>query len=62
MSKTPSMAQDDRYTRLQYVRYADDFIIGIEGSHSQAREVLGKVTTFVKDSLQLEFNPDVVKL
>jgi len=58
MVKTPSMAQDDQYTRLQYVRYADDFIIGVEGSHAQAKKVLEEITRFVENELQLSFNPD----
>ena len=58
MNITPSMAQNSRYTRLHYVRYADDFIIGVEGSLDQTREILEKVTKFIEEELQLKFNPD----
>ena len=52
------MAQNDKYTRIYYVRYADDFIIGIEGSYDLAKFILEKVTHFVETELRLEFNPD----
>jgi hypothetical protein len=58
MSQTPSMAQNENYTRIQYVRYEDDFIIGVEGSFEQANMILEKVSKFVKEELLLEFNPD----
>lgn len=52
------MRRDDSYTRIQYIRYADDFIIGIEGSHKIAKEILNKVEEFVNSELKLRFNPD----
>jgi hypothetical protein len=44
--------------RIHYVRYADDFLIGVEGSFSTAKEVLRRVEQFVNDELKLKFNPD----
>ena len=32
MLDTPSICRDDSYVRIHYVRYADDFIVGVEGS------------------------------
>lgn len=54
----PSISQDDSYTRVHYVRYADDFIIGVEGSASMTKEILRKVELFVEKDLSLKFNPD----
>lgn len=58
MTSTPSIAHNDKYTRLNYVRYADDFIIGVEGSRKQTEDILKKVTQFVENELSLQFNPD----
>lgn len=52
------MLNDESYTRIHYVRYADDFIIGVEGSARTAQEVLTKIQTFVEEELKLRFNPD----
>ena len=58
LTTTPSMAHDERFTRLSYVRYADDFVIGVEGSYNQTKEILEKVKQFVESNLDLKFNPD----
>src|SRR5437660_160933 len=51
------MRQDGSYVRIHYVRYADDFIIGVEGSFEQAQEVLRKVSAFIESTLELKLNP-----
>ena len=56
MLNTPSKKQDDSYIRIHYVRYADDFVIGIEGSHEIAKTILEKVKTFISSSLSLKLN------
>lgn len=52
------MKRDDSFVRINYVRYADDFVVGVEGSYKLAKEVLGKIETFVVRELRLKFNPD----
>lgn len=52
------MLKAESYQRVQYVRYADDFVIGIEGSYNMAKEILEKVQLYVEMKLQLKFNPD----
>lgn len=37
---------DPSYKRLNYVRYADDWVIGLRGSLKEAKEILAKVTEF----------------
>jgi len=54
----PSILRNKAYTRVVYVRYADDFIIGVEGSFSLAKEILMKINSFVEKELSLHFNPD----
>lgn len=56
--EVPSKVQDESYTRVHYVRYADDFVIGVEGSSTMAEEILAKVKSFVEAELLLKFNPD----
>ncbi len=54
-SKDP---MDPNYRRLKYVRYADDFLIGVIGSKADAEAVLVKVRAFLKDILLLEVSED----
>lgn len=56
MLNTPSKRQDDSYVRIHYVRYADDFVIGVEGSYDTAKTILDKVRTFISSSLSLKLN------
>ena len=53
---TARMKREDTYVRINYVRYADDFVIGVEGSHTIAKQILQKTEAFVND--ELKFNPD----
>lgn len=45
---------DAGYRRLVYIRYADDFLIGIIGTRSEAIEVKEQVTAFLQHALKLE--------
>ena len=56
MLNTPSKKQDDSYIRIHYVRYADDFVIGLEASYEIAKTILEKVRTFISSSLSLNLN------
>lgn len=38
--------QDPSYKRLLYVRYADDWMIGVRGSYADTKSILAKVTAF----------------
>lgn len=55
---TPSKKHDSNYVRIQYVRYADDFIIGVEGSYQIAKKVLNEVKDWINDEMKLELNPE----
>lgn len=52
------MKRDDSFVRLNYVRYADDFVVGVEGSYKLTKEILSKIEAFVNNELKLKFNPD----
>ncbi len=49
---------DENFRRLRYVRYADDFIIGVTGSHADAMLISFQVDRWLKDVLRLELHPE----
>ena len=49
---------DAGYKRLNYVRYADDFILGVIGSKQDAVEIANKIERFIVQKLKLEIAPD----
>lgn len=58
LAAEPSMRLDDSYVRVQYVRYADDFIIGVQGSYKIAKTILQKVERWINAELKLKLNPE----
>jgi len=59
MRATHSRVQiDPEYRRLRYVRYADDFIIGIIGTREEAESVMLKVKLYINNALLLEASED----
>lgn len=44
---------DSDYRRLKYVRYADDFLIGVIGSLEDCEQIKQDITEFLNDKLQL---------
>mmetsp|Transcript_31556 Transcript_31556/g.80357 ORF Transcript_31556/g.80357 Transcript_31556/m.80357 type:complete len:763 (-) Transcript_31556:8026-10314(-) len=44
---------DSDFRRLFYIRYADDFVIGITGSRKEAVEVLDQVKGFLSEELKM---------
>ena len=44
---------DDGYKRLNFCRYADDFVIGITGSRADAEAVRQEVRRFIQETLKL---------
>lgn len=49
---------DTEYKRVVYVRYADDFLIGVIGSKEDAKQVKIDVGEFIKEQLHLEMSPE----
>ena len=49
---------DTSFKRLQYVRYADDFLIGVIGSKEDAIAIKEQVKAFVADMLILELSDE----
>jgi len=54
MRTLPTLQVDDPgFIRIKYLRYADDWIVGIWGSHTLAEQVKQEIKTFLSDQLQL---------
>ncbi len=51
-------AMDKDYRRMQYVRYADDFLIGIIGSKAECEEVKANISRFMSEKLKLELSDE----
>lgn len=59
MRAIPSkQVNDPQYIRIRYLRYADDWLIGVYGSHSLATEIKQDIKTFLHDQLQLTLNEE----
>lgn len=54
MLSTPHLCEkDENYKRLQYNRYADDFLIAIIGSKEDAKSIKEQVKAFLEEDLKL---------
>lgn len=49
---------DSNYKRMRYIRYADDFVIGIIGSKQDAVCLLNEMKTFLNKELHLEVSEE----
>jgi len=59
MVKLPSVDTTDQgYRRLRYVRYADDFLLGLAGPKSEAEQIKEQIREFLQDTLKLELSQD----
>lgn len=53
-----SNAMDENFRRLQYTRYADDFLVGIIGSKADAEQAKADIGAFIRERLKLELSED----
>lgn len=54
MLNTPStIIANPNLRRLKYIRYADDWIIGVRGTHEDCTAILAQVNKFLSEELQL---------
>lgn len=56
MLKTPAKLCNDK--KLKYVRYADDFLISVNGDRQDCEWVKAKLTEFVRDVLKMELSQE----
>jgi len=59
MRTMPSQdTKDPHYRRMKYVRYADDFMVGIIGPRSDAVEIKRKISEFLQEKLKLKLSEE----
>ena len=49
---------DDTFRRLKYIRYADDFLIGVIGSKEDCQFIKKDISDFLKEKLNLELSDE----
>lgn len=54
--KTPYKPQNDK--KIKYVRYADDFLIGVNGSKEDCERIKAELTRFIRDRLNMELSAE----
>ena len=53
---------DSNFRRVYYVRYADDFVIGVTGTLEFAKQIKREVETFLREEQRLELNNSKTKI
>lgn len=53
---------DSAYKRIQYNRYADDFVVGITGSKAEAVKAKEDIKIFLRDTLKLTLSDEKTKV
>lgn len=53
---------DDSYIRIKYVRYVDDFIVGVRASKETTLKIKKEIIFFLKSSLHLRINENKTKI
>jgi hypothetical protein len=54
--------KDENFKRLRYIRYADDFLIGIHGSKDDCIAIRSKLAKFLVETLNLKLNLNKTKI
>ena len=58
-NKTPSKrTEDEEYRKLEYVRYADDFLLSFAGPKAEAKEIKREIQEFLQDRLKLKLSEE----
>lgn len=58
MAKTKYIVDSTKFKRIKYVRYADDFIIGINGSKEDCQMLKRLIKEFLENNLKLELSDE----
>jgi retron-type reverse transcriptase len=59
MRATPSrQVHDPEFIRIKYLRYADDWLVGVCGNHALAEEIKQRIKHFLKEDLKLTLSEE----
>lgn len=53
-----SNPMDCNYKRLRYIRYADDFVLGVIGTKAEAEQIMEEIISFINEELDLDISSD----
>lgn len=53
-----TMELDSNYRRMRYVRYADDFLIGVIGTKAECEQIKADITLHMSERLKLELSAE----
>lgn len=56
MLKLPAKSSNDK--KLKYVRYADDFLIAVNGSRQDCEQLKAELSDFIKEQLKMELSQE----
>lgn len=56
LRKTPSKSQTDK--KIVYVRYADDFLLGVNGSKEDCQHIKDELSAFIRGTLKMELSEE----
>jgi group II intron reverse transcriptase/maturase len=56
MLKTPAKSQTDK--KIRYIRYADDFLIGVNGSKEDCQNIKLQLSDFIANNLKMELSEE----
>jgi len=60
INKLPSVIRNG--IKVTYVRYADDFVVGVKGERTVAVEIKKKIKKFLEEELKVELNEEKTKI
>lgn len=60
--RTSSITDDFNYVRVYYVRYVDNFLMGVHGSKKTCDLIKREIKSFLEEKLLLTLNPDKTKI
>lgn len=58
----PYMANDENFGRVFYVRYVDDFLIGVIGSKETCKKIREEIKIFLEEHLAMTLNIDKTRI
>lgn len=59
MAKTKYIVDSTEFKRIKYVRYADDFLIGVNGSKEGCQMLKRSIKEFLENNLKLELSDEI---